>query len=490
MLVILNAFALILAAGLVVALHLACYALGLAGLERMLQSMHPAPWVVVAAGVSLEVGKGIFAFWTGRLIAARSYGAALTTGLLAALCVLFSAASDFSSATHGLAENGRQGQSQMDTRTGLLAELRAAEAQREVMSRPAPPRPSTVVEAEIAGARVPAWALRETDGCRGVLTDSKLIAACRPLTALFVELAQAQGYEKLTERVTALRTRVEAIGIVATTDPIVAFVERVAAHFQIKISGADVIAILVVFLLQLGSLSGFSLVAAMYRSMMRSAQVAAAPKAGGEIAPAQVADATAEKFTVDDVSPREAITGTPTPSPAAPQPTLQTLPTSHLQRHAKGGSNVSPAAANVIQLKSRNGGPQGHLRGGSTMTCSATSGDTLSGPVVEGTMALAPAHPATPSAPPPQTSSAPSPPPSGGASPDTSVAEFIASRLIPKTGSVATATDIWGDYVTWCEERGTEPVSRTRFGTTLTEVGFEKWKSNGRTVYRDVELFA
>ena len=124
------------------------------------------------------------------------------------------------------------------------------------------------------------------------------------------------------------------------------------------------------------------------------------------------------------------------------------------------------------------------------MTCSATSGDTLSGPVVEGTMALAPAHPATPSAPPPQTSSAPSPPPSGGASPDTSVAEFIASRLIPKTGSVATATDIWGDYVTWCEERGTEPVSRTRFGTTLTEVGFEKWKSNGRTVYRDVELFA
>jgi len=475
MLAVLNTLALGAAAGFFLALHAACYGLGVVGIERMLAAYTPAAWVIVTIAVVLEVGKASLAYGAGATFRAGSYMSAAIMGLLAALCVFFSALSDFGSATHGLAENGRRGQSQMDTRTGLLSELRAAEAQREAMSRPAPPRPSTAIEAAMAGTSVPAWALRDTSGCKDVLTEVALIRACRPMTSLLVEHAQATAYEKLTERIDTLRARVEALDVVATKDPVARVVEAITQKAGLDLSGADTFSLLVVLLLQLGTVTGSSLTAAMYRSMFvpptTQALVAEAKQVVEVVASAQVDDTTTPSVQVAEAAAvQPAIAQTP------PHTARSSAGWGAPVRAARSAAALAPTSAglptNVVQLSPLK----------SQAKCRSTGAVETA---TDGALAVQVAHSPAPSS--GSASGAPTSSGQPGSSGD-DVQVFVQVAIKPRRGAEVASGEIQAAYSEWCRSTGRPMVSPVSLGIRLAQLGLKKRRSNSRTSYLDVEL--
>jgi putative DNA primase/helicase len=54
----------------------------------------------------------------------------------------------------------------------------------------------------------------------------------------------------------------------------------------------------------------------------------------------------------------------------------------------------------------------------------------------------------------------------------------------------ASAEELYRVYKTWCEENGHRPQSSTALAEEWARLGFERFRSNGRSFYRGVSLRA
>ena len=72
--------------------------------------------------------------------------------------------------------------------------------------------------------------------------------------------------------------------------------------------------------------------------------------------------------------------------------------------------------------------------------------------------------------------------------PETDVERFYKERIETTDGSSLTATALYEDYITWCEEQDKEPLALPTFGREFGELGVQKAKIAGRVRYIGVAL--
>jgi len=72
--------------------------------------------------------------------------------------------------------------------------------------------------------------------------------------------------------------------------------------------------------------------------------------------------------------------------------------------------------------------------------------------------------------------------------PETDVERFYKDRIETADGSSLTATTLYEDYITWCEELDREPLALPTFGREFSEMGIQKAKIAGRVRYIGVAL--
>jgi hypothetical protein len=72
--------------------------------------------------------------------------------------------------------------------------------------------------------------------------------------------------------------------------------------------------------------------------------------------------------------------------------------------------------------------------------------------------------------------------------PESDVERFYKERIEATDGSSLTATILYEDYITWCEELDKEPLALPTFGREFGELGIQKAKIAGRVRYIGVAL--
>ena len=68
------------------------------------------------------------------------------------------------------------------------------------------------------------------------------------------------------------------------------------------------------------------------------------------------------------------------------------------------------------------------------------------------------------------------------------VAQFIADECVVELGASAPAGDLYRAYTSWARNRGEDPFSDTKFGSRLSELGYEGARANGSRVRRGLQL--
>ena len=70
------------------------------------------------------------------------------------------------------------------------------------------------------------------------------------------------------------------------------------------------------------------------------------------------------------------------------------------------------------------------------------------------------------------------------------VAAFVGQCLETSDGSSLAAAELRTAYEAWCATNDHKPLSRPKFAAELKTLGYNKWKSDGRMRYRDLQLAA
>jgi phage/plasmid-associated DNA primase len=72
----------------------------------------------------------------------------------------------------------------------------------------------------------------------------------------------------------------------------------------------------------------------------------------------------------------------------------------------------------------------------------------------------------------------------------TDVERFARDRCAAFGNEPVTATELYEEYCSWCEERGKDPMALPTFGREFGELGAQKAKIDGRVRYVGVAALA
>ena len=183
---------------------------------RYLATIALASSSVMGLGSSLSRRSIVTAF---SLTKSRLFGggSSLTTwvGL-----VTYSALATHATVSTAIAAIERSGSWKMEVRSETKAELAAVEKRLEVLSQPAPPRPSKTLVEALAVEKVPPGVWRDSRECQSIRDSKYFQLACAKVLDLRRELAAAKDYEQLDVRARELRQALAATPLVATSDPL------------------------------------------------------------------------------------------------------------------------------------------------------------------------------------------------------------------------------------------------------------------------------
>ena len=386
-----------------------------------------------AVGALLDLGKGILLVAVIALWSRRSLGLAAVFGMAWCSLVTFSWLATHATVSTAIATIERSGTWKMEVRSNTKAELASLEQQLAALSRPSPPRPAKVVREALAAEHVPASIWQNSQECKSIQESAHFAKACAQVAQLRRELAAAQEYERLSARTRELRVRLAEDPIVATSDPLPAAFSATLGRL-LPLGGVEGVALLLTMVVELMSCFGLAGLSALYRGRdERDPGITG----GHSLAP-----------TVPDSL--EPAGGTP---PATRQsPSLRTLP-------KPSPTPVASGRASSRELGSRE--------------ASRSSSNDL------------PVRPAYPSTLP------------QGASPmipeieiGSHVAAFVRQCLQTSNGSSLAAAELRAAYEAWCVTHDHKPLSQPKFAAELKTLGYNKWKSDGRMRYRDLQLAA
>ncbi len=67
--------------------------------------------------------------------------------------------------------------------------------------------------------------------------------------------------------------------------------------------------------------------------------------------------------------------------------------------------------------------------------------------------------------------------------PESDVERFYKERIETKDEASVSTTTLYHEYMTWCEEKGKEPLAHALFGKGISELGIQKAKVDKKTHY-------
>jgi hypothetical protein len=227
------------------------------GFQRFAPALGLPAWAGALWVIPIKFVEWKFLTFATRIFRSSALGKFIFSAPVAAWCiaVLMSMLAAQSTIYNVFASAERVRAKNVETRANLSAESRAIKAQIASLSDPHLPRPAKVVEAALAWFALPEEVRRITRDCTRVANDSTR-EACKEKIALRKELASAKEYERLSNRFSQLRARLEGIDIEAAEDPMPRSFEMSVGRLVKKMDGKDGIATMGMLILALVSALG------------------------------------------------------------------------------------------------------------------------------------------------------------------------------------------------------------------------------------------
>src|SRR5262249_30340072 len=358
--------------------------------------------------------------------------------------VIFSCLATHATVTTAVSSIERTGTWKMEVRTNAKVELASIEQQLATLSRPAPPRPVKTVREALAGTSVPPAIWKDSQECAEIQGSMYFARACAQVVQLRRELATSEDFERLSQRATEMRKALKEAPIVATVDPLPSAFSATLGRL-LPLEGTQGVALLLTIVVEIMSSSGLAGLRALYRA--RDQHQSSGMPEGSSLAVPALATAQREG-ALQSVAHQ-----LPSPSQGAtlPKPSLKAIPSAHANQQKAPRREVSNPPSNVLPMRPR--APSRTLPEG----ISLSSQTHLQG----GSIAV-----------------------------ESHVSTFLQQRLQKIEGASIAFSELWSAYEVWCAQRDEKPVSQPRFAAELKALGYAKWKSNGLTRYRGLQLAA
>ena len=402
------------------------------GTARFAVGMGYRAEVGYAVGAVFDFAKALLPVALLVLLARRTFLFIVLIGFAWVGLVTYSGLATHATVSTAIAAIERTGSWKMEVRSETKAEFAAVEKRLEVLSQPAPPRPSKSLAQALAVEKVPPGVWRDSKECQSIRDSKYFYSACAKVLELRRELAAAKDYEQLDVRATELRQALAATPLVATSDPLP---EAFAATLG--------------RLLPLDGRVGVALLLTLVIEIMSCFELAALRALGEERG--RPSRGTLRVDVGDEVSP---MTGKLLPEGTDNVPSnssLTPINQDFLTNCVQGRNLPRELSSNVFQL------PTKTTKGGGSREESlkpAMSSETV--------VPLAGSH----------------------------VAAFVADCLVTVPGASLATADIRTAYEAWCAANGHEPLSQQKLSAELLRLRCSKWKSCGLIRYRDLQLVA
>ena len=190
------------------------------GTARFAVAMGYRAEVGYAVGAVFDFAKGLLPIALLVLFARRAFLLFVIIGVAWMGLVIYSALATEATVSTAIAAIERNGSWKTEARSGTKAELAAVEKRLDVLSQPAPPRPTKSLVEALAVEKVPPGVWRDSQECQSIRDSRYFQSACTKVLNLRRELAAAKDYEQLDAQAGKLRQALARMPLVATSDPL------------------------------------------------------------------------------------------------------------------------------------------------------------------------------------------------------------------------------------------------------------------------------
>lgn len=227
------------------------------GTARFAVAMGYRPGVGYAVGAVFDFAKALLPVALLLLFSRRAFFSFGIIGFAWLGLVAYSALATHATVSTAIADIERTGSWKMEVRSDTKAELATVEKRLEVLSQPAPPRPTKSLVEALEVEKVPPGVWRDSQECLRIRDSRYFQKACTKVLELRRELAAAKDYELLDVKVRELRQALARTPLVAESDPLP---EAFAATLGrlLPLDGRSGIALLLTVVIEIMSCFGLS----------------------------------------------------------------------------------------------------------------------------------------------------------------------------------------------------------------------------------------
>ena len=227
------------------------------GTARFAVAMGYPAEVGYAVGAVFDLAKGLLPIALLLLFARRAFLLFVIIGVAWVGLVIYSALATEATVSTAIAAIERNGSWKAEARSGTKAELAAVEKRLDVLSQPAPPRPTKSLVEALAVEKVPPGVWRDSQECQSIRDSKYFQSACTKVLNLRRELAAAKDYEHLDALAGTLRQALATMPLVATSDPLP---EAFAATLGrlLPLDGRVGVSLLLTFVIEIMSCGGLA----------------------------------------------------------------------------------------------------------------------------------------------------------------------------------------------------------------------------------------
>ena len=406
------------------------------GTARFAVAMGYRAEVGYGVGAVFDLAKGVLPIAFGTLLVRRAFPYFVIIGFAWLGLVTYSALATEATVSTAIAAIERNGSWKTEARSSIKVELAAVEKRLDVLSQPAPPRPTKSLVETLAVEKVPPGVWRDSQECQSIRESRYFQSACTKVLNLRRELAAAKDYEQLDAQAGKLRQALAGMPLVATSDPLP---EAFAATLGrlLPLNGRVGVSLLLTFVIEIMSCFGLAALRVVRDEKTREAQPVREAQ-GGDVGIAGDPDRAEEMLPQ---GPSRIIPGS---SLAAANVCVSSKGIAAECKHAKRPSNVVPIHGARYRRS---------LPGDGATTRPISMGRD---------------------------------PPNIG----NHVPEFVRQCLKPAPGTSLGASELRATYEAWCADHDYGPLSQQRLGVELRGLGLAKWKSCGLIRYRNLQLVA
>ena len=226
------------------------------GTARFAVAMGYGAEVGYAVGAIFDLAKGLLPVALLVLFTQRAFLFFIIMGCAWLGLVTYSALATHATVSTAIADIERTGSWKMEVRSDTKAELATVEKRLEVLSQPAPPRPTKSLVEALEVEKVPPGVWRDSQECQRIRDSRYFQKACTKVLELRRELAAAKDYELLDVKVRELRQALARTPLVANLIRCPAFAATLGR--LLPLDGRSGIALLLTVVIEIMSCFGLA----------------------------------------------------------------------------------------------------------------------------------------------------------------------------------------------------------------------------------------